>query len=95
MNSKSNNPDIIMKPLYAIIAALLVSACVLPGRPADAADLKDKELVISRYELFWDLLKQADSVWRTIPDTTVQTTVRSHLMPYLEHLTNIAEEITP
>lgn len=47
------------------------------------------------YEQFWKLLKQADSVWMTIPDTTGQAAVRSHLMPYVEHIMDIAEEILP
>lgn len=47
------------------------------------------------YEQFGTLLKQADSVWKTIPDTTDQIAVRSHLMPYVEHIREIAEEILP
>lgn len=60
-----------------------------------AVKLNDELRHHDHYEQFWNLLKQSDSVWRTIPDTTEQAVVRSHLMPYVEHIMNIAEEILP
>lgn len=60
-----------------------------------ALRLKDELHHHDHYEQFWMLLKQSDSVWMTIPDTTEQAAVRSHLMPYVEHIMEIAEEILP
>ena len=60
-----------------------------------ALKLNDELRHHDHYEQFWELLKQADSVWKTIPDTTDQIAVRAHLTPYVEHIMDIAEEILP
>ncbi len=58
-----------------------------------AVKLNDEIHRHDHYEQFGTFLKQADSVWETIPDTSVQIAVRSHLMPYVEHIMEITEKI--
>lgn len=47
------------------------------------------------YEAFWARLEDADSLSRQITDTLQQQAVASRLMPYIERIITLADEIMP
>jgi hypothetical protein len=49
----------------------------------------------ANYEEFWACLEESDSIWRDVPDTLERRVIRAKMMPYLERLTEMADEIVP
>lgn len=47
------------------------------------------------YEAFWARIEEADSLSRQITDTLQQQAVASRLMPYIERIIILADEIMP
>lgn len=71
----------------------LIDNVALTEGPDAALRLHDELHQIENYEAFWSLLEESDSIWREVPDSVEREAIRTRMMPYLNHIVNLAEEI--
>lgn len=71
----------------------LIENVALTEGPDAALKLHDELRQAANYEAFWAFLKESDSIWMEVPDSAGREAIRSTMMPYLNHIVNLAEEI--
>lgn len=49
----------------------------------------------ANYEAFWECLETADSIWRQVQDSLKRQEIVSHIMPYVDRIIILADDIMP
>ena len=77
---------------YVADRELIENVALTEGTDA-ACKLYDELHHRANYEAFWDYLEEADRIWRQIPDSTRRQEFVTHVMPYVNRLITLSEEI--
>ena len=79
---------------YLADRELIENVALTEGTEA-AAKRSDELNHRANYEAFLTCLEESDSIWRDVPDTLERRVIRAKMMPYLERLMEMADEIVP
>lgn len=77
---------------YIADRELIENVALTEGTDA-ACKLYDELHHRANYEAFWDYLEEADRIWWQIPDSIRRQVIVTHMMPYVNWLITLSEEI--
>ena len=79
---------------YVADRELIENVALTEGTDA-ACKLYDELHHRANYEAFWDYLEEVDRIWWQIPDSLKRQEIVSHMMPYVDRIITLAEDVLP